>query len=176
MIILSYISQLFRDFFIVFGFGSGQLCTRGMLYYKHSINLSQSTSSIRLRKFLFKIENVNLPLETELSSTTRALCLDFKEHYLVECRSAIESDKRGRFMYSLCLLFSHKYFYRYLTRVYQGVFIGSDLVDWMLERGVVRTRECATHYRHTLLLGRVLTHVTNEHYFYDDKYFYRFTE
>ena len=85
--------------------GSGQLCTRGMLYYKHSMNLSQSTSSIRLRKFLFKIENVYLPLETELSSTTRALCLDFKEHYLAECRSAIESDKRYMFMHSLSVLF-----------------------------------------------------------------------
>ena len=60
-------------------------------------------------------------------------------------------------------------------KLYQEVFIGSDFVDWLLEKGLVRTREDAVQYGHSLLLGRILTHVTNEHYFYDDNYFYRFT-
>lgn len=60
-------------------------------------------------------------------------------------------------------------------RMYQDVFAGSDLVDWLLREGIAATREEGTEYGHSLLLGRVLTHVTNEHYFYDDRYFYRFT-
>jgi hypothetical protein len=111
----------------------------------------------RVRRILFKIESVHIPVESDLSSTVKALCLEFKQQHLAECRHAIESDKR------------------YYAKVYQGVVVGSDLVDWLLEKGLVRTREDATQYGQSLLLGRVLTHVTHEHYFYDDNYFYRFT-
>ncbi len=54
------------------------------------------------------------------------------------------------------------------------MFTGSDLVDWLLERNIVETREEAVQYGHSLMLGRVLAHVTQEHYFHDEPYFYRF--
>ena len=63
---------------------------------------------------------------------------------------------------------------RYLLRVYESVFTGSDLVDWLLEKNVVKTREDAVQYGYSLLQGRVLAHVSEEHYFHDEPYFYRF--
>jgi hypothetical protein len=63
---------------------------------------------------------------------------------------------------------------RYYAKVYQGVFVGSDFVDWLLEKGLVRTREYATQYGQSLLCGRILTHVTHEHYFCDDNLFLSF--
>ena len=65
--------------------------------------------------------------------------------------------------------------FRFYMKMYEGVFTGSDFVDWLVEKGLVRTREDGAQYGHSLLLGRVITHVTEEHYFYDDNYFYRFT-
>ena len=65
---------------------------------------------------------------------------------------------------------------RYYLRVYESVFTGSDFVDWLVDNGLVRTRADGVQYGHHLLQGRVLTHVTEEHYFYDDSYFYRFCE
>ena len=116
---------------------------------------------------------MDLPLESELSSTVKALCFEFKQQHLAECKQAIESDKRYNIIINLLAIIANN-LCRYYTRVYQGVFVGSDLVNWLLDKGLVRTREDATQYGHSLLAGRVLTHVTNEHYFYDDNYFYRF--
>ncbi|CAI8038773.1 Integral membrane protein GPR155, partial [Geodia barretti] len=48
----------------------------------------------RVRRILFKIESVHIPVESDLSSTVKALCLEFKQQHLAECRHAIESDKR----------------------------------------------------------------------------------
>ena len=38
------------------------------------------------------------------------------------------------------------------------------------------SREEAVEYGHSLMLGRVIAHVANEHYFHDDNYFYKFLE
>ena len=37
------------------------------------------------------------------------------------------------------------------------IFNGSDFVDWLLEKGLVRTREDAAQYGHSQLLGSILT-------------------
>ena len=56
------------------------------------------------------------------------------------------------------------------------MFTGSDMVDWLLEKQLVSTREEAIEYGHSLMLGRVIAHVSNEHYFHDEGYFYKFLE
>ena len=66
--------------------------------------------------------------------------------------------------------------FRYYLKKYESVFSGSEFVDWLLERELVSSREEAVEYGHSLLLGRVIAHVANEHYFHDDNYFYRFLE
>ena len=47
-------------------------------------------------------------------------------------------------------------------------------MSWLVANGVARSREEATAYGQDLLRGRVLEHVTQEHYFYDDNYYYKF--
>lgn len=54
------------------------------------------------------------------------------------------------------------------------MFTGSGLVDWLLEQDLVASREEGVEYGHALMLGRVLTHVVEEHYFHDSGYFYQF--
>ena len=56
------------------------------------------------------------------------------------------------------------------------MFVGSELVDWLVDKGIVSTREDATEYGQSLLVGRVISHVSEEHYFHDEKYFYRFND
>ena len=65
---------------------------------------------------------------------------------------------------------------RYYLKKYESVFSGSELVDWLIERELVNSREEAVEYGHSLMLGRVIAHVTNEHYFHDENYFYKFLE
>ena len=63
---------------------------------------------------------------------------------------------------------------RYFFWTYESVFTGAELVDWLVEQEVVTTREEGVDYAHSLMLGRVLAHVAEEHYFHDSSYFYRF--
>lgn len=48
----------------------------------------------RVRKLWFKIERVELPLESDLSPTVTMLCRQFRTHHLNACKAAIVSDKR----------------------------------------------------------------------------------
>ena len=65
---------------------------------------------------------------------------------------------------------------RYHLKKYESVFTGSELVDWLIERELVNSREEGIEYGHSLMLGRVIAHVSNEHYFHDEAYFYKFLE
>ena len=67
-------------------------------------------------------------------------------------------------------------FYRYFFWTFQSVFTGSDFVDWLLQQNIVADREEGLQYGHALMMGGVLTHVQEEHYFHDSGYFYQFTE
>ena len=66
--------------------------------------------------------------------------------------------------------------FRYYFKTYESVFTGSVFVDWLLEKEVVKTREEAVEYGDSLMLGRVIAHVANEHYFHDEQYFYKFLD
>ena len=65
-------------------------------------------------------------------------------------------------------------FYRYYLQVCPNVFTGIDFIDWLLNKGLVNTREEGVQYGNTLLEGRVLSHILDEHYFHDEGYFYKF--
>lgn len=64
--------------------------------------------------------------------------------------------------------------HRYYLRVYESVFSGSEFVDWLLDKHLAETREDAVQYGQSLMLGRVIAHVVEEHYFHDDSYYYKF--
>lgn len=63
---------------------------------------------------------------------------------------------------------------RRLLKVHKGVFSGSDLVNWLLEVGIVNSREEAVQYGRCLLDSRVLQHVDGTHHFYDQNFLYTF--
>ena len=66
--------------------------------------------------------------------------------------------------------------YRYHFKTYQSVFKGSDFVDWLMRHELAESREDAVHYGETLLEGHLIVHVSNEHHFHDEDYFYKFVE
>ena len=51
---------------------------------------------------------------------------------------------------------------------------GSQLVDWLLEVGLVRDRIGGQEYGRHLVKGRVIRHVDNHLDFYDDLFLYTF--
>ena len=72
----------------------------------------------------------------------------------------------------LCIV---DYVCRFFFWNYTSVFTGSGMVDWLVEEGIVSNREEGAEYGYALMLGRVLSHVTEEHYFHDSGYFYQFS-
>jgi len=63
-------------------------------------------------------------------------------------------------------------YYRYHLRSFENVFTGTELVDWLLSRELVTSREDAVSYGSVLLQGQVIEHICQEHYFHDNNYFY----
>ena len=65
------------------------------------------------------------------------------------------------------------YFIRYHLRVYENVFTGTELVDWLLTKQLVNSREDAVNYGDILLQGQIIEHAFQEHNFHDENYFYQ---
>ncbi|XP_065897494.1 lysosomal cholesterol signaling protein-like isoform X2 [Dysidea avara] len=108
----------------------------------------------RIRRVLYHIENVMIPDKNELDSASFHVCETFKLHHLQSLIRELPSTKS------------------YHLRTFQNVFTGSELVDWLLQRGLVNSREDGVNYGDILLRGQVVEHVLQEHYFHDDDYFY----
>ena len=110
--------------------------------------------SIILCNFIGK--ELQLPCEEDLSSEVKEIREQFSRCHLDACRARI----------SMCR--------RRLLKVYRGVFSGTDLVNWLLEVGIVDNREDAVRYGRCLLESRVLQHVDGTHHFYDQNLLYTF--
>lgn len=76
----------------------------------------------------------------------------------------------------VCFSMMHFSFSRYNFREYKEVFTGLEMCDWLTEVGLVHDRGEAVKYGRTLLIGRVIAHVKNEHHFHDLPYFYFFLD
>ena len=61
-----------------------------------------------------------------------------------------------------------------LKTLISGVVSGQNLISWLLERGLVLSRQDGESFGRHLLRGRVIRHVDNHLDFYDDKYLYTF--
>ncbi|XP_064401866.1 lysosomal cholesterol signaling protein-like [Halichondria panicea] len=112
----------------------------------------------KLRRLFFKVEVVDLPREEDVEVSVLDLCKTFNQNHKELCIADIVSNKK------------------FLLRTYDTVFSGVDLVDWLVRKGVVKDREAGVQYGESLLVGRVVAHVSNEHYFHDEPYFYRFCD
>lgn len=58
--------------------------------------------------------------------------------------------------------------------MYRSVFTGTELVEWLLVEGLSDSKDEAEDYGKSLLEGRVISHVLEEHYFHNENYFYKF--
>ncbi|XP_052804651.1 integral membrane protein GPR155-like [Mya arenaria] len=112
----------------------------------------------RIRKLLYGVEVVHLPSPKQITEHEKQTCEQFSKYHKSGCEDAIVRDMKYRF------------------RTYNKVFCGTSLCDWLQEVGLVHTRGEAVSYGRTLLRGRVICHVTEEHDFHDMPYFYRFLE
>ena len=62
---------------------------------------------------------------------------------------------------------------RYRLNTYQTCFIGQELVDWLV-KNYDYSREEATELGQILIEKKIIHHVTDEHPFMDEYFFYRF--
>lgn len=98
---------------------------------------------------------LKVSLPTKLSHETKLVCENFKQHYLDKCKSEIlfQLNERNEFCY---------------------VFRGQSLVEWLLGQGLADTRKDAERFSQRLLEGQVIAHISNEQYFHDTTYLYKF--
>ncbi|XP_058789020.1 integral membrane protein GPR155 [Phymastichus coffea] len=108
-----------------------------------------------LRKWKMDKE-LQLPDEDSLSPEAKAFREQFQRCHLENCQARIAVCRRS------------------LLRTYNGVFTGSDLVNWFLEAGVAKNRDEAIYYGRCLLDSRVLNHVDNTQHFHDQNLLYKF--
>ncbi|XP_061186122.1 lysosomal cholesterol signaling protein-like isoform X2 [Saccostrea echinata] len=113
---------------------------------------------LRWRRLVYGVEVVQIPERGDLDEETIHLCEQFVKYHMENCSKKIVKD--------------HKYNFRQ----YKDVFTGMDMCDWLLEVGLVHDRGEAVNYGRTLLIGRVIAHVKNEHHFHDLSYFYCFLD
>lgn len=59
-------------------------------------------------------------------------------------------------------------------RTYDRAFTGCDLVNWLIEAGVVTNREDAIQYGRCLVESRVMNHVDGTQHFQDRNFLYTF--
>lgn len=112
----------------------------------------------RWRRFLYGVEVVQIPERGDLDEETVHLCEQFVKYHKDSCARKIVRDQKYNF------------------REYKDVFTGMELCDWLTEVGLVHDRGEAVKYGRTLLIGRVIAHVKNEHHFHDLPYFYFFLD
>eukprot|EP00092_Neocalanus_flemingeri_P013901 GFUD01014996.1.p1 GENE.GFUD01014996.1~~GFUD01014996.1.p1 ORF type:complete len:836 (-),score=188.93 GFUD01014996.1:75-2582(-) len=108
------------------------------------------------RKLVYGREQIILPPWEDLDQTTRAVSTMFIKHHLAVCMDQVLHD------ITLNL------------RVCRGVVTGSELVAWLVERGLVLSRQDGEAFGRHLLRGRVVRHVDDHLDFYDDQYVYTF--
>ncbi|XP_048753740.2 integral membrane protein GPR155-like isoform X3 [Ostrea edulis] len=112
----------------------------------------------RWRRFVYGVEVVQIPERVDLDDETIHLCEQFIRYHKDNCAKKIVKDQRYNF------------------REYRDVFTGLELCDWLTKVGLVHDRGEAVKYGRTLLIGRVIAHVKNEHHFHDLPYFYSFLD
>ena len=108
------------------------------------------------RKLLYGREAMMLPPWEDLDPTTRAVSTMFIKHHLDTCMSQVLGDVSVN------------------MRQHRAVVRGHDLITWLLERGLVLSRQDGEVFGRHLLRGRVIRHVDNHLDFYDDRYIYTF--
>lgn len=120
-----------------------------ILFLQFGFNIEPLTAIFAKRK-------LKIALPKKLSYETQLICNNFKENHLHKAKSEIVfqlNERNDQFCY---------------------VFRGHSLVDWLLNQGLADNRKDAELYSKHLLEGRVIEHITNEQYFNDNTFLYKF--
>jgi len=107
------------------------------------------TLRCQMRKLLFGQEKISLVSWEDLDPTTKALSTMFIKHHIDVCRKQV-------------------------LKTSSEAMSGQQLVDWLLERGLVLSRQDGEAFGRHLLRARVIQHVDDYLDFYDEAYLYAF--
>lgn len=110
----------------------------------------------KIKTWLKLIKPFNILPFDELSEETVDKCKKFENKYRESCARAIEKDQR--FHYTL----------------HHNVFSGSDLIDWLISKRLVKTRKQGKHLGRDLIQGRLIHHVSFKRDFHDGYNLYKF--
>ncbi|ELU07844.1 hypothetical protein CAPTEDRAFT_121915 [Capitella teleta] len=110
----------------------------------------------RVRRIFFGGPTILLPSIDDLPPETNELCRQFVTHHRDNCMKAIVGCRR------------------YRLRRYRNVFLGTELVDWLLSIGLASDVTSAVEIGNKLLYGRIIQHVRREQVFCNQPYLYCF--
>lgn len=117
----------------------------------------------KIKKFLksFRFDEIYLPPIDQLNLETMEFCDNFKQNYLIQCKSELAAEKVH--LDPLPGSVSN-----------QMHFSGRQLVDWLLKNQLASTRDEAAILGNRLLFGRIIEHITKHHLFFDNTFYYKF--
>ncbi|XP_028399439.1 integral membrane protein GPR155-like [Dendronephthya gigantea] len=118
----------------------------------------------KVRRYRYGIDEVILPQILDLPVDEYHICEQFVHYHKRSCVEALTP----REIHESSLDNTGK------VNGDSPIFFGSELVDWLLEVGLVADRVTAVHYGNSLLRGRVIRHSQNRYYFRDSKLIYEF--
>jgi len=108
------------------------------------------------RQFRLGAQSLVLPRWELLDPETRHICEQFYSYHMDKCIRDLVRDRRWR------------------LKKYRSVFLGTELVDWLILVGLAHDRSQALRYGRYLLSGRLIRHIGNEYHFHDQPFFYTF--
>ncbi|CAG0905912.1 unnamed protein product, partial [Darwinula stevensoni] len=146
-----YIELVFLDVALNFGQGFFAFVIFGL-----DARLIVAPFIKRWRKLWYGSETLKLPPYEDLPAETRTTCEQFVKYHLEKCSKDIVRDRRFR------------------QREYTSVFLGNELVDWLVIVGLAPDRSQAVKYGRMLVRGRVIRHIESLHHFHDQPYHYEF--
>ena len=102
-----------------------------------------------------KRKTLTIQLPSKLSYETKLICDNFKKNLMDKCKSEIlfQLNEQNEFCY---------------------VFRGNALIDWLISQELADSRKDAERFSQKLLEGKIIEHITNEQYFHDTTYLYKF--
>jgi len=94
--------------------------------------------------------------DSEIPEETIEICEKFQKEFKEICAKSIEKNQRFHYTF------------------YVNVFSGSELIDWMIAKKLVRNRQNGEFLGRKLLEGHLIHHVSFKRDFYDGFNLYKF--
>ncbi|GIY32339.1 integral membrane protein GPR155 [Caerostris darwini] len=128
-----------------------------------TFGIDARTLSIQMTKWWRKIrygkeEFVPKIPEVDNKSEIAQFCNQFNTYYISKCFQNLAKDRKWK------------------ENFYKNCFWGHQLVDWLIQEGVAKDDIEAEELGQNLLLGGVISHVTEAHHFHDAPYLYYFVK